>query len=516
MPAKARPTSLSQISAATFCFVALALLAHLSLLTLPYFWDEAGYYIPAARDFFLSGSVIPHSTLHTAHTPLLSIYLAAIWHVFGFKIVATRVAMLLVAAFGYWQVFRLAQAVSNRTVAMAATILTAVYPIVFAQSSLAHADLLATAFLWWGVRAYFDPAAKRWELPLAFTLAVLAKEISIVVPLALTAFEVLRARRQALPKVLALCAAPSIALVIWFSWFRLETGHWFGDPEYYRYNVGATITPLRILLAFVQRLWQTFGHMNMWLATLITVVAMFLPPKERRDRIAIPTQLAFAAIILATLLFHSIVGGALLTRYLLPIYPLILIVFVSTWWRRLPHWGWVAATVGIVFAVGLFVNPPYRFAPEDNLNYADFVRLHQQAAKQIESRFPTARVLTAWPASDELTKPELGYVTRPHPVIAARDFSAEEMLVARDAPFDVALVFSTKYEPAHPRFQSRWWTAMSERFFDYHHDLAPEPISALLSGRIVWQTERNRQWIAVIVRELPENARLSSTIDHPI
>jgi hypothetical protein len=424
-------------------------------------------------------------------------------------------------------VFRLAEILSNRSVAIPATVLTAIYPVFFAQSSLAHADLLATAFLWWGLRAWFDPSAKRWELPLAFTLAVLAKETSVVVPFALAAFETLRTRRVVIPKLLAACAAPSLALLIWFSFFRMKTGHWLGDPEYYRYNVGATITPLRIVLAFAQRLWQSFGHMNMWLATLITIAAMFLPPKEGRERIAIPTQLAFGTVILATLVFHSILGGALLTRYLLPVFPLILIVFVSTWWRRLPYWEVVSAIVGIAFGSALFVDPPYRFAPEDNLNYADFVRLHQDATKQIESRFPAARVLTAWPATDELIKPELGYVKQPHAVIAAKDFSVSELLPARNAPFDVALVFSTKYEPRKPLFQSRWWTAMSERFFDYHHDLTPEPISAIFGARIVWQDERNGQWIALIAPELPENAqlglphpyaqrRLGHNIDHPI
>ncbi len=34
-------------------------LAHLTLLRLPYYWDEAGYYIPAAYDFFRTGDVIP-------------------------------------------------------------------------------------------------------------------------------------------------------------------------------------------------------------------------------------------------------------------------------------------------------------------------------------------------------------------------------------------------------------------------------------------------------------------------
>ena len=30
--------------------------SHYTLLRLPYYWDEAGYYIPAAWDFFHTGS----------------------------------------------------------------------------------------------------------------------------------------------------------------------------------------------------------------------------------------------------------------------------------------------------------------------------------------------------------------------------------------------------------------------------------------------------------------------------
>ena len=37
-------------------------LSHFSLLRLPYYWDEAGYYIPAAWDFFRTGSLIPITT----------------------------------------------------------------------------------------------------------------------------------------------------------------------------------------------------------------------------------------------------------------------------------------------------------------------------------------------------------------------------------------------------------------------------------------------------------------------
>lgn len=54
--------------ALVFALILLTLVGtHLPLLRLPYIWDEAGYYIPAARDLLLTGSVIPHSTPSNAH-----------------------------------------------------------------------------------------------------------------------------------------------------------------------------------------------------------------------------------------------------------------------------------------------------------------------------------------------------------------------------------------------------------------------------------------------------------------
>ena len=95
----------------TFVILIFALLvaAHWPVLRLPYFWDEAGYYIPAAYDIFTSGSIIPHSTLTNAHPPLVMAYLAAAWKLFGYGPLVTRVAMLLIAALALVGVFKLAQ-----------------------------------------------------------------------------------------------------------------------------------------------------------------------------------------------------------------------------------------------------------------------------------------------------------------------------------------------------------------------------------------------------------------------
>jgi len=155
----------------------------------------------------------------------------------------------------------------------------------------------------------------------------------------------------------------------------------------------------------------------------------------------------------------------------------------------------------VAFVAAWFWNPPYGFSPEDNLAYRDYIVLHQDAERFLEARYPMARVLTAWPASDELSRPWLGYTTRPVQVVRIEDFSLEEVLSAAEfrQNFEVALVFSTKYEPPHPLLD-RWktWTDLKRRFFGYHRDLPPAAAEQILGGRIVFSEERKGQWIAVI------------------
>jgi hypothetical protein len=170
----------------------------------------------------------------------------------------------------------------------------------------------------------------------------------------------------------------------------------------------------------------------------------------------------------------------------------------------------VIAIIAVAFAAALFVNPPYGFSIEDNLAYRDYILLHLQAEDFVEARYPMARVMTAWPASDELTRPYLGYVTRPMRVFRIEDFTVEEVMAASDqrANFDVALVFSTKYEPPHPWFD-RWrtWQRWKTQFFGYHRDIPPAAAAQILGGRLVYNDTRRGQWVGVIEMEQVEEAR---------
>jgi hypothetical protein len=246
---------------------------------------------------------------------------------------------------------------------------------------------------------------------------------------------------------------------------------------------------------------------------LCMLACMMLTPVEGRERISIPDQLQFYIIILANLLLFSVLGGALLTRYLLPLYPLMLLVCVNTFYRRLRQWSYLVLLSAIAFLAGLFINPPYRFAPEDNLAYRDVILLHQSAIRQIVSHYSYATVLTAWPVTDELTKPELGYVTKPMQVAAIDNFSLDQIEKAAQMndPYTVGLIFSTKYDPPHlPLSLGRRNQAFDERFFDFHQDLPPETIARLLGGKVMWRSERQGQWAAVLHFDRPQEAMLQS------
>ena len=521
------------------------LLLHLPLLRLPYFWDEAGYYVPAARDILLTGSFIPHSTVSNAHPPLVMAWVALWWKVVGYAPVVTRTAMLVLAAFSLVGVFRLAERAANAQVAIAATLCTAVYPVFFAQSSLAHVDLAAAGLIFWGLAAYLEGEAVATVV--WFSLAALAKETAILAPLVLAGWEMvglvawgsswrglwvggenipqglkptsreagdrsaeaLRHPKSSAWRIVSLLV-PALPLALWYGYHYARMGYVFGNPEFFRYNVAATLSPTRFVLALAMRLWQVGGYLHLWILTLAMLLAMGMLPARKdangeRPRIGIPVQMIFYVVILTYVVAMALIGGAVLARYMLPAVPLVIIVSVSTLWRRVGFWQAVVAFVVVAFVGAWFWNPPYGFSPEDNLAYRDYVVLHEDGERFLEARYPMARVLTAWPASDELTRPWLGYVTRPLKVVRIEDFSLDEVLSAAefragaDQRYGVALIFSTKYEPGPARWDHwRRWTDLKTRFFGFHRDLPPAAAAGILGGRVVFSEQRQGQWIAVI------------------
>jgi 4-amino-4-deoxy-L-arabinose transferase-like glycosyltransferase len=479
---------------------------HAPLLGLPYYWDEAGYFIPAARDIYADGSFIPHSTLSNAHPPLVMAWLALAWKLFGFGVETARTAMLAVAAFALAGVFALAARVANWRVALATVVCTAAYPVFFAQSSLAHLDMMVAALTAWALVLYLPPsgegpesgasgsrAARRGACVALLALAVLAKETAVMVPFVLCGWELacwLLRKKEKLASLVCLERRPAwwsltlllagVPLALWFAYHRARTGYTLGNPEYFRYNVESTLNLARILDTVWRRLGHVTFHMNLWALTLAGLAAMFLKPRRdggvERPRIAVPVQLLFLVLVLAHVFALSVVGGAVLARYMLPVLPLVILVWVSTLWRRVPAWPLAVALVCAAFAYRAEVNPAYSFPWEENLAYRDFVLLHRDAARFLADRYPEARVLTSWPATDELRNPYYGYTPRALNVVPVENFLPAELgrAAARESEYDVALLYSS------------------------HGGPGLDEAARLLGGRVVFREERKGQWVAVI------------------
>ena len=226
--------------------------SHFSLLRLPYYWDEAGYYIPAAWDFFRTGSLIPITTISNAHPPLPSVYLALWWKLSGFHPEVTREAVLMIASFGLLAVWRLAHSVAGSgQVAFWTVVLTALYPVWFAQSTLAQADIFAAAFSLWGlVYALPDRDRRPGVAALWFTAAVLSKETAIVIPVTLAIMALVDGFRSSREECkrrsidAAWFAACAIPLIAWYGWHFAKTGFVFGNPAFLKYNAQANIEPV--------------------------------------------------------------------------------------------------------------------------------------------------------------------------------------------------------------------------------------------------------------------------------
>jgi 4-amino-4-deoxy-L-arabinose transferase-like glycosyltransferase len=498
-------------------FVGLLAL-HYPLLRLPYFWDEAGYYIPAALDFYRSWLLIPESTLPTGHTPLVMVYLGLLWRVFGFSSLVTRAAMILVAAATVVALYALARRVAARETAIWSAVLLALSPMFFAQSSLVYLDLPAALFTTLAVLALLE--GRMLMFAAAASLAVLTKETAVVLlPVAWVFVWRSAGGRRAVPlRDWVALAMPLVPLAAWTLYYHHVTGFWTGNAEYLQYNLYSTLGPGRVFWSLLRRLYEVFvGGFN-WLLVAGAAVGVWRwrgsPPwagtKARPYRSeshgATEAQrhfgnLLFLAVGLGVvyLLMLSLVGGAILPRYLLPIFPIFFLVATVLVWRlpKIVAHSLCGATLAC-FVAAWFINPPYPFPYEDNLSYADFIRLHQQAAQFLESRSANERILTAWPATDELARPFLGYVRKPLRVVPLPGFTAGEFNGVPAESFEVLYLYSRKYEPPEnwlvrfPYFQK-----VQERYFDYAPQTPDETLVARYGLRLLARFERRGQWVRI-------------------
>ncbi len=310
-------------------FALLVFLTHLPYFGLPYFWDELGQFVPAALDILRDGAWIPHSTVPNAHPPGVMAYLALVWRIAGYSIPATRLSMLVLAAATVICTFFLAGELSrDRIPAILAVGLLAADPLFYTQSMLAQLDMPAMLFTVLGLLLFLSD--RHAAAAAACTALVLAKETGALLPLI---FLVVLYRDPARSRYAAYYLAPFAALAIWFFALWHSTGYLFGDPGFTHYNTTYSLNPVRASVALLRRFYYLFIDDFRWVGS----IAIFFAWKQARLYSTRAWKITWG-FIAAHILLVSLLGGATLERYLLPVLPLVYIAMGAAFQLVRPRW----------------------------------------------------------------------------------------------------------------------------------------------------------------------------------
>jgi len=482
-------------------FIFLALFAaplfaiHLQLLNLPFFWDEHGQFIPTALDLLRTGTWIPHSTTPNVHPPGVEAYLVLWYKLFGFSIPLTRAAMLVLASFGLLFSFLLAIELSRGTQgapAFLAPVLLVASPLFYTQSMMAQLDMPAMVLTLLALLLFVK--AKYLAAALASIALVLTKETGLAVPAVF--FVALLWRRDWLKA--SLFIAPAGALGAWLLVLHHGTGYWLGDPGFAHYNVTYALHPVRVALSLTRRVYYIFFAEFRWIGTLVLIFAA-----KRMKVLQSPAWRVTLAAACATVVLVSVLGGAELERYVLPVLPVFYIavsVALTYLSRRYSLGATVALIAGLI--TSLFWNPPYPFPYENNYAMVDFVRLQKLAAGYAENHLPERRIATAWPYTAAFKSSDYGYVNRPLQVIETHDFHASSIESLPPDHFDALITFTRTW--ASHGFISilpvKW---LLSRYYDWQPDISPEEVGALGLTQVASWRLRGQQ-IAIYVRGAPK------------
>jgi 4-amino-4-deoxy-L-arabinose transferase-like glycosyltransferase len=486
----------ARLRAYLFFFAAFALvvfLIHLPYLGLPFFWDETGQFVPASLDLFRHGFWVPRSATPNVHPPGLMAYLALVWGAFGFSIPATRAAMLAVAAGTVFATFLLAIRLCRRKAAapaFAAVLLLVASPLFYTQSMMAQLDLPATLLTLIALLLFLD--SRYAAAAAASTALVLVKETGIVAPAVFGAWLWFEGERRRAAWFLA----PLAALAGWLFVLFRATGHLFGNSQFTDYNLFFPLNPLRVAVALARRIFYLGFDSFHWIGWLSVAFAW----RRMKLYASRPWRIA-GAVAAAQILAVSVLGGAVLERYLLPVLPLMYIAFAAAWggsrslWTRVAR---VALPAGLVLS--LFWALPFSYPFENNLAMVDFVRLHQRAAAYIERNYPDRTITTAWPLSIELRRPYLGYTSRAMKVREIPEFRAADIGALDPRAVEVFVLYTREWDKGWALGRFRFLRGFLRRLYRFEPPVTPEDAARRLRVAPVAAWTRAGQWIEVFER----------------
>ncbi|MCP4867171.1 MAG: hypothetical protein GY898_00450 [Proteobacteria bacterium] len=387
-------------------------------LSLPYFWDEADVYVPGALWLAENGldfrpGVFPEDWSR-GHPPLLYFVSGVAFKTFGAAPIVGHLLVLPFAILALVCTWMLGNDLYGRHVGAVAALLLGCTPLFMTMANMLLPEMFLT-----GITALAMLLFARGHLvgaALCGCALVLIKETGVFVPATLTGAVLWQAwrdgalaNRKTWSEAL-LMAAPVAVLVGFFVWQKALAGYYV-FPHHAGMLRDRTLDPFTVLPSM-------FAWHGRWILTLGAAWGGYLLWKSpRHDRPPVD-QRAVAALVLLVIANGIFFAKMFwLERYVLPAHPGLMILAVGLIERGVP----LRFLIVLPFAVGIGLNGlttvPGADEAELTFAYADVIESHQLAFAEIP---PDAVVLTTWPMTEELRRPEIGFVEAPVEAVHAR------------------------------------------------------------------------------------------------
>ncbi|MDX2282582.1 MAG: hypothetical protein NW241_00410 [Bacteroidia bacterium] len=399
------PVLLLAAAAAGIC------LANRHLAGLPLYWDELGVYGPAILYQADHGISLLPAGLPPEYSrghPLLFFALMALGiKVMGYSLLKLHLLALAISLATAAVLYRTALRWLPPFAAAAVAVLWLLQPNWQAMAFLALPEMLLA--LW--VLLALDAAARaRWRWYLCWAVcAVLTKESGLILPLAVGMGTLLRSPLSW--RAVGLAFLPGLAFLLFIAIQKLQHGWWLFPLHtgFVSVEPQALFRKLRraaaFLLADQGRVWMSLGV----LAGLI----LHAVQAARLRRLRLPAYALYAAGWAAGLTLFTAMNFYM-ERYLLSLLPLLPLLLGALWMPLLSERQvrWAVPAAVLLLAAGCWMHrsrPVFRY--DQDVNYADYVRVQQDACRFVTSRMvPGAKVTANFPAYNGLLDARLGYL----------------------------------------------------------------------------------------------------------
>ncbi|MBU3957404.1 glycosyltransferase family 39 protein [Patescibacteria group bacterium] len=396
-------------------FFSLIFLLKIPFLNLPLHLDEISFY--GGVSTVLRNNFNPFvESWWGYHPPFIYELAAIIEYFFGFSRIALRLMVLAFSFLTLWFTFLLGKTLFNREIGFMSALLLFATPLFFVQSGLFHLAIpLASLSL---MSLYFYFKNSRIGYFIAGSLLLLTKETGVFIIAAIALYELLKRerRRKLFPviKRLIFLSLPLVPFVIWLG-LNKYFYDWFVWPIYKNFLFFSANKPWQTG-SIIEKISITFFFHWRWLISLALLVGIFSAIFNKKLRKKFWTQQFFFLFSLPLVVFLFFSPGLYLPRYILFVYPLLLIAFVfclKELVRKKQLYFLLVLLIVILFVRCWFNYPPKEviWGGEMNLAYLDVVKAHQAAADFLQRKYPNSRILTSDTMAIKFRNPIYGYVS---------------------------------------------------------------------------------------------------------